>query len=357
VLICMHLLSPSIGGSWSAIVVTWLALTFTSLLAIVVKRENLLIVPVLLLVNIAITLDAPKTRPSRLATLVTISICAAFALNQLRLLTVIRREQTEYSVFPFSIGALRTMIPAFLKGYSSWSWYCGTAFLVLLAVLISVKSKRQFLYVVALFASYLVLYTSHVRSYYQLHGGTVTELDTFRYSMNLAGLWSIMAGLGLSTLVVELLRNRLGEESKPWARRIMWVCLVCSIFGSWVMTDRLKEDMVANESAVRLRPAEAALRAIQESGTPDTFIISVEPLVVHMLAHDPVNVIDFKNLSTGLLQELRRENPNATFIYLEQDIHNSQIDRERYQKSFDAVDDAHKILLVQADHYSIFEIL
>jgi hypothetical protein len=68
-------------------------------------------------------------------------------------------------------------------------------------------------------------------------------------------------------------------------------------------------------------------------------------------------VIDFKDLSTRLLQDLRNENPNATFFYLKQDIHSSDTNRERYRTSFDAVDAAHKMLLEHGDHYSIFEIL
>jgi hypothetical protein len=174
---------------------------------------------------------------------------------------------------------------------------------------------------VSLFISYLLLYTSHVRSYYQLHGGAVTTFDTIRYSMNLAGLWSIMAGLGLSTVMSVVSRIEIGEGSKLWARRLMWVCLACVLVCSWVVTDRLKEDMVAGEIASRLRPAEAALKAIERNGNPDTFVITLEPLVVQMLAHDPVNVIDFKELTTGLLKALRAENPNATFFYLEQDTH------------------------------------
>ena len=358
-LMCLYLLSLSIGGSRPAIFITWLALTFTGLLAVVVKRENLVIVPMVWLIGTVFKVnensDAPKTRLPSLAVLVTICICVAFALNQLRLLTVIRREQAEYSLFPFSVHVWRTMIPIFLKGYLSLSWYFGSALLVLIAIL-TVKSQRQYLYVVGLFAAYLLLYTSHVRSYYQLHDGAVTELGALRYSMNLAGLWSIMAGLGASTLV-GFHRTGSGALGKPWTRRIMWVCLVGLVLCSWIVTDRLKEDMVANEAAVRLRPAEAALQEVQRSGNPDTFIISAEPLLVQMLAHDPVNVIDFKNLSTQLLKDLRVENPNATFFYLQEDIHSSRADHERYRTSFDAVDDAHKTLLAHGDRYSIFEIL
>jgi hypothetical protein len=196
-----------------------------------------------------------------------------------------------------------------------------------------------------------------VRSYYQLHGYTVTSFDTIRYSMNLAGLWAIMAGLGISTVILGVFHIEIGERAKLWVRQIMWVCLACFVLCSWIVTDRLKEDMVAVEIASRLRPAEAALQAIERNGNPDTFVITLEPLLVQMLAHDPINVIDFKDLTAGLLEALRAENPNATFFYLEQDIHNTQADHERYRKSFNAVEDAHKMLLMDGDHYTIFEIL
>ena len=362
-LLSLYLFSPFIGSSRSALVVTWLALTFTSLLAIVVKRENFLIVPVVLLTGIVFGLDkesgddTPKTRLPRLAALVTIFICTAFVLTQLRLLTVIRREQIEYSMFPFSFEVWRTMMPVFLRGYLTLGWYFGSVVLVAIALFTSIKSKTRGLYVVGLFVLYLLLYTSHVRSYYQLHGGAVTTFDTIRYSMNLAGLWSIMAGLGFSTVILGVFRVEIGGRAKLWARRIMWACLACLVLCSWVVTDRLKEDMVEDEIASRLRPAEAALQTIEMNGNPDTFVITLEPLLVQMLAHDPTNVIDFKDLTAGLLGALRAENPNATFFYLEQDIYNTQADRERYRKSFKAVEDAHKMLLMRGEHYAIFEIL
>jgi hypothetical protein len=361
-LLCLYLFSPFIGSSRSPLIVTWLALTFTSLLAIVVKRENFLIVPMVLLTGIVFGLDeesgdAPKARLPRVAALVTIFICTVFVLTQLRLLTVIRREQVEYSMFPFSFEVWRTMMPAFLRAYLTLGWYMGSVVLVVLALFTSIRSRTRGLYVVGLFVSYLLLYTSHVRSYYQLHGGAVTIFETIRYSMNLAGVWSIMAGLGLSTVILGASRIEIGEGPKLWVRRITWVCLACLVLCSWVVTDRLKEDMVAAEIASRLRPAEAALQTIERNGNPDTFVITLEPLLVQMLAHDPTNVIDFKDLTTGLLGALRAENPNATFFYLEQDIYNTQADRERYRKSFNAVEDAHKMLLMRGEHYAIFEIL
>lgn len=360
-LICLYMLGPSIQASLSALVITWLALTLTAVLAIAVKRENLLIVPTLLLVGVLFRIDkesiaTPSRRLQRLAALLTVFVCAVFALAQLQLLAVIRREQAEYSLFPFSFELWRAMLPMFLKGFLSFSWYFGSAFMVLAAILASLRSQRRTLYALGLFTAYLLLYTSHVRSYYILRGGAITELDTLRYSMNLAGLWAILAGQGLSFLVVRLSRIGLSTSSTAWARRVTWACLAGCILWNWVVTDRLKEDMVANETAIRVRPTEAVLQALQRSGDADTFVISVEPLLIHMLARDPVNVIDFKDLSPELLQDLRTENPNATFFYLEQDIHNSRADRERYQRPFHALDDEQKKLLVRDDHFAVYEI-
>src|SRR6202035_2807085 len=145
-LIALYLFSPAIGDSRSRYFITWLALTFTSLLAMVVKRENLLIVPVVLILGIIFKLDkessnAPQTRLPRLAALVTIFICIAFALNQLRLPTVIHQEQAEYSMFPFNFKVWRMMIPMFLRAYLTWDWYFGGVVLVVIALFTSVKSR------------------------------------------------------------------------------------------------------------------------------------------------------------------------------------------------------------------------
>jgi hypothetical protein len=359
---CLCLLGPSTLDSQPLLLICWIALTFTAILAMVVKRENLLIVPVVLLAKVMFrtdgdSIDVPKRRLQYVAALVTILFCAVFALNQLRLVEVIHREKLEYSQFPFNFHVWLTMIPMFLRGYFSWSWYFGGAFLVPLGAFWSIKSRKSGVPVVALFAAYLLLYTSHVRSYYQVHGGGVTELDTLRYSMNLAGLWAVMTGLGLSSLILWFSQLGLGISGTRWLRRTLWICVASYTLCTWVATDRLKEDMVANETTARVRPAEAALQAIERNGNPDTFLISVEPLLIHMLASEPVNVIDFKDLNSDLLEQLRRENPGATFFYLELDVHKSATDHERYHSSFETLEGARETLLVRGDGYAIFEIL
>jgi len=356
-LMCLYLLALSRALSYNELLITWAGLTLTSLLAIAVKRENLLLVPVVFLVHFAFRINQESRivqtkRAQYLAVLVTILICCVFALRQLGLLEVMSRERVEYSQFPFNVHVWLTMFPLFIKQYFSWNWYFGSAFLVLISVLFSIKSCKRGIFPIALFLSYLVLYTSHVRSYYEARGGLVTELDTIRYSMNLAGLWATMAGLGLSAIVVSVSRI----SRRRWTRAVIWIGLAAYGLSAWVVTDRLKEDMVANEEANRLRPAENALHSIQRSGNPDTFLITVEPLVIQMFSRDSVNIVDFKDFSTDLLRELRSENPDATFFYLEQDAYKSEADRDRYRKSFDALNRVNKTLLVRGNNFAIFEL-
>jgi hypothetical protein len=99
------------------------------------------------------------------------------------------------------------------------------------------------------------------------------------------------------------------------------------------------------------------LEVLERSGNPDTFVVSVEPLLIHMLARNPTNVIDFQYLSADLLRDLRADNPKATFFYLEQDIHNSRADSERYHQPFGVINSAQKRLLARDDHFAIYELL
>lgn len=356
-LMCLCLVTPSTPLSPNEFVVTWTALTLTALLAIVVKRENLLLVPTIAFIHFAFRISrgsqvVQTKRAQYLAVLGTIIICCVFAFRQLELLEVISRERVEYSQFPFNVHVWMAMFPVFVKEYFSWSWYFGSALFVLISVPLSVKSHNRGLFPIALFVSYLLLYTAHVRSYYQTRGEPVTELDTIRYSMNLAGLWATMAGVGLSAVVVSLSHVL---TRRRW-RAVISIGLAAYALCAWVVTDRLKEDVVANEQANRLRPAEKALQSMQRSGNPDTFLITLEPLVIQMLAQDTVNIVDFKDFNTDLIRELRAKNPDATFFYVEQDAYKSEADRNRYRKSLDALSRLNKDLLARGDNYAIFEL-
>ena len=360
-LLCVRLLNSD-TDSQRALLVNWLALTATAVLAVAVKRENVLLVPVITLAGLMFNLGR-RDRAQRKRWLVNLGaltsggICVVFAVVQLRIVTVVQREMVEYAVFPFNVAVLRTMLPLFLKSYASVSWYLGGGILVLLGLIASIRAKRCGIYAVSVLIAYLLLYASHVRSYYQLQNGDVAQFDTLRYSMNIAGLWSILAGLGFAFSVDTLTKGRFGA----WLRRrsgrvILWLFVGTYVMSSWVLTNRWKEDMVSTELAIRIEPAEAALELVDDLGTKNTFVITLEPLLVQMLCREPVNVIAFPYLNGSLVQDVRRNNPEATFLYLEQAIYTSESDRERYRGAFDFLDGVQKERLSGNKNYVIYRI-
>jgi hypothetical protein len=360
-LLCVRLLM-SATDSLRILLMNWLALTLTAVLAVTVKRENVLLVPVIVLAGLLFNLergDGPRGKRwvLNLMALISGGICVEFAAVQLRMVTVIRSEMAEYSVFPFSMAGLRTMLPLFLKSYASGSWYLGGIVLVLLGLIASARTKRRGGYAVSVFIVYLLLYASHVRSYYQLQNGDVTPFDTLRYSMNLAGLWSVVAGLGFVYGAHALARGRsvVGPQHRP-VRIVLWFMVGTYAVSSWVLTNRWKEDMVSAELAVRIQPTETALEIVDDLGLKNTFVITLEPLLVHMLCRQPVNVIAFPYLTKSLVQDVLRRNPNAAFLYLEQAIYSSEADRKRYRMAFDFIDSAEKTRLYAGNNYVIYRV-
>jgi hypothetical protein len=238
----------------------------------------------------------------------------------------------------------------------SVSWYFGGGILVLVGLIASIRARRGGIYPISVFIAYLLLYASHVRSYYQLQSGDVTQFDTLRYAMNLAGLWSILAGLGFAYCAAVLAREPFGPWLQGWSGRIVWVLVGAYVLSSWVLTNRWKEDMVSDELAVRIQPTEAALEIVDDVGTQNTFVITLEPLLVHMLCRQPVNVIGFPYLTQPLVQDLLRDNPHATLLYVEQAIYSSPADQKRYRAAFDFIDGVHKTRLYAGNNYGIYRI-
>ena len=123
-----------------------------------------------------------------------------------------------------------------------------------------------------------------------------------------------------------------------------------------MLTRRLKEDMIADEVAVRIQPAEAALQLVSKLGVGNTFVITLEPLIIQMLAREPANVIDFRYLNEDLVEELLKENPHLELLYVEQTAYASEENRERYRDAFTLVDSMQKDSLYRDKTFTIYRI-
>lgn len=341
--------------------VNWLALTSTALYALVVKRENLLLIPMLAVSAVAVFktnrgYSCQQGTRYMLMLLVSASLSFGFALGEMQLISVIQSERTEFGVPPFNWSAFIVVLPLFARSYASQGWYLGGLLFLAVGLIGLVRGRRMAVPCAILFAAYLLLYSSHVRSYYLVQAGDVGPIDVVRYSMNLAGLWSILAGLGFSYLFA-LVRGRWSIDR--YGRRASALLLVglCGYTGwGYVNTDSLKTEMTNNESRVRIEPARAAIRLAVESGVWRTFVVTPEPLMIHLLSTEAINVIDFRYLEVSLLRELQREFPDSVFLYLEEATYLGEIDRRRYATAFGVVESVERIKVAEGQGFWLYRL-
>lgn len=354
----MRLLVLYQSKATSALLANWLAFSCTALFALLVKRENILLLPVLVLAGITLLVRSyPSTRMRPYLLLLVVSACLSLVLAlELQLFSTVESERAEFGVFPFSWRTLQTMLPLFARSFTIPGWYLLGFPFVMIGVVSGIRGRRFAIFPTALFVSYLLLYSSHVRSYYQLQTGAATVFDTIRYSINVAGLWSILCGVGFS-VIVSLGATRLGVHThRRFARAIIIASMLGVALWSYLKSDGLRKEMVDNELRVRIEPAQAAIRIARESGVSDTFVITLEPLLIHMLAAEPINVIDLRYLKTDLLRGLQQDSPNTAFLYLEGKVYMSKADRERYARSYSVLESIRMIKLAEGEEFSLYRL-
>ena len=332
----------------------WIALTATMLFAITVKRENIVLalgLPfgtslVIGFGRVAERIDVRKFKSALLSCLIVLLFC----ISELQYTSSLQKEVIEFGGFPFGIENFKHMGPAFAKSFFLPEWYSCTALLVVCGVVATFLRRGLTIIPALLLFLYLALYTTHVRSYYQLHGGPVSPDDTFRYSMNLISLWSIFAGLGLAE-ILEQHKDLLEKRMRVTVAIASLYILIC--FG---VTRNLQNESEGEERAVRINPALVASKYAGDLGVSDTFIVTPEPLVIQMFAPKNVNVISLDRIDTGVLRSLRAEHPNLKLLYLKE---TSYADREssvRYARQMQCLDEMIEGDLYSDRHFALLQI-
>jgi len=306
------------------------------MLAVVVKRENILLAIWLPLISLFVFLHN-KHRPKILFLFVMLAsmLTLLFAYQQLEVQHTMFSETGEYGEFPFSAKNMHILLPVFLKMYAQPNWYLGTGILVLGGIIVIFRRKSPFLLLPVLLLSYLLLYSSHVRSYYQLRIGDVTPFDMLRYSVNLMCLWALLGGLGVSAGIrcltkwtehgtMRLLFNRVGVS----------VLFLMATF-SFITTCRMRDSLVEDEYFGRVKPARVAIDYATQYGLDSTYIVTLEPLVVQMYGPTTTRVVDLAVINDELIASLRSH--GNRMIYVEQRSYRDSINAERYRSQLSSI--------------------
>ena len=326
------------------------------LFAILVKRENLVLAFVLPLASI-VRLAAPcdlKTAWSRVgAASLGSSIAIAFALVPLRFAEVLLNEAAEFRRIPFGLTQVRSLLPAFLSSFGVTSLYCLGLVWVLVALFLIRRYDYRTLYPLLVIIAYLGLYVSHVRSYYQVNYGDVAPSDALRYSMNFMTMWSLLAGVGLAYVVR---RCRGVAEGLPWRAVGVIAAFVLYAATAYRYTTILRDQVTSEEQRTRIEPSVVASQLATAIGSSDTYVVTLEPLVLQMYGPATLNVIELTRVNDQLIADLAMRHEHLNLLYLDKAIYRNEIDQNRYRPQLEILRKWKRESLYRNDQFEIVKL-
>lgn len=331
--LCYISAPPASNSRWGS-VATWCAYTAALLFALTIKRENILLVIVLPVIAFVLHLPGKgaKNPPNEKLRWILLSAALALAFSyQMRIIQTTGEETALLERFPLTLGGLLRLLPVFLRSFLVVQWYAGAAFLVLIGAIVAWRRKGLALFPLLLFVVYILVYAFHIRSYYEMRSGQTDLRGALRFSMNLMGLWSILAGLGTAALLGLIQGTRL-YKSHQFVLKTVGACVLLFAIGvSYFATKAFRDDAVGDEFRVRIMPAMTAAQIASTDGSNRDYIATLEPLIIQMYARPNVNVLDLDTLDCRVLDDLGFSEKKMGVLFLEEQIHQTAADVERYK--------------------------
>jgi len=349
---------PERSSRWHPLV-TWCAFTTTLLFSLTVKRENILLAMVLPVIVFLVQFFNKRSQLSPIRNawwIVLSSIIALMFSLQMKLFQSMGSETVLLNKFPITSVELIRLLPVFLRSFFVVQWYGGAAILVLVGAAVAWRKRSLELFPLLLFAAFVLLYAFHIRSYYEMQSGNTDPRAALRFSMSLMSVWSILAGLGLATLLKWMRRTRSYEAHKVLFNCIA-ACAVAAIAGvSFFATTNFREDVVEDEFRMRIEPSLTAVQIAARDQTGGNFIVTLEPLIPQMYAKPNVDVLGLDELDRTTAKEIGFLEGNTGLLYLDEQIHRTPEDTARYKRQLDYLNEFPRSTLFSGAVFSVAKV-
>jgi hypothetical protein len=258
--------------------------------------------------------------------------------------------------FPLTPAELISFLPIFLSSFLIVQWYGGAIILVFVGAIVAWRRRDLELIPLLLFAVYVLLYAFHLRTYYEMQSGNTDARAALRFSMNLMSLWSILGGIGTAWLFRWVRRNHVLKNHGTLVNFFTGCAVAAIVVASFLATDYFREDVVRDEFRMRIEPSLAAVQAPDDHKASATYILTLEPLIPQMYANPNVNVISLKTLNDGVMKDIGFDQGTTTVLYLDEQIHRSPADAERYQSQLGYLNQFRRTSLMSTSLFSIVKI-
>jgi hypothetical protein len=357
---CLRHISPrsSCSSRWNELA-SWCALTMTLLFSLTIKRENILLALALPMIVLAVQFSNGQSGRTTVRNAKWIVLTATLALIfsfQMKVLQTTSSETALLGKFPATSGELIRLLPVFLRSFFVVQWYGGAAILVLVGAAVAWRKRSLELFPLLLFVAFVVLYAFHIRSYYEMQSGNTDPRAALRFSMSLMSVWSILAGVGLATLLGWIRSTRSYEAHNVLFN---WVatCAVAVIAGvSFFATTNFREDVVEDEFRMRIEPSLTAVHIAARDQAGGNFIVTLEPLIPQMYAKPDVDVLSLDELDRTTAKEIGFLEGNTGLLYLDERIHHTPEDTARYKRQLDYLNEFPRSTLFSGTVFSVAKV-
>ena len=180
--------------------------------------------------------------------------------------------------------------------------------------------------------------------------GDVTPSDVLRYSMNFMAMWSLLAGFGLAHAVKNWLPAGNGLR---WRSAVQIGALV--IYGALACryTYILRDQLTREEQRTRIEPSVAAAQLAIAMGPADTYVVTVEPLLMQIYGPSNVNVIELTRVNAETIAALASHHKHLNIIYIDNAVYRNNVDRERYRAPLEFLGRFERESLYRNDRFEI----
>jgi hypothetical protein len=350
---------PERTNRWNAFL-TWCAFTAMLLFSLTVKRENILLVVFLPVIVFIVLIMRKRELGSSLRSFWWVVLSAALGLifsQQLRILQTMSGETALLNKFPISRSEAIELLPVFLRSFFTVQWYGGAAILVLIGAVIAWRRKALELFPLFLFVAYVLLYAFHIRSYYEMQSGSTDSRNALRFSMSLMTVWSILAGLGAASLLGWVRRTRIWEKHRVLANWLAACAAAVVLAVSFYATKSFRNDVVEDEFRMRIEPSLTAARIASRNVTKETYILTLEPLIPQMYAEPSIDVLSLDDLDGEVMEKIGFPGGAADVLYVDEEIHRSPADVERYGSQLEFLNPFHRSTLTSNPGFSVVRIV
>ena len=133
--------------------------------------------------------------------------------------------------------------------------------------------------------------------------------------------------------------------------------MVASVIAvSYYDTTYLRDDAVEDEFRMRIEPSLAAIQSADCDQSQTTYILTLEPLIIQMYGGTHVDVVSLPELDGTVIQEIGFSAGMTNLLYLDEQIHRTPEDSERYCDKMAILNRLQRRTLFYDSTFSIVEI-